>query len=154
MNTPLMIDDQTASAILEAATMFRSQASTLMHMMAEKFGFNPNTLDGLTRDIYSRNYFQKGELTKEWSFYFHGSHCCLENSGTGQVVEVHYIHPPEFGYLDGFFFYNYLRTTPGFKALAGRFDSYIQVWEAIQWMANRGILAHVELDATTRVLAR
>lgn len=151
-NNPVPTDGQTSDEILEAATAFQNEANTLMSMMAKKFGFDLNTIGSLTREARSKNHFHKGELAEEWTFYFHGSDCCFENTQTGQILEVHYLHPPEFGYLDGYFFYKYLQSTPAFQSLAAKFGSHAELWHAVEWMANEGILTYVQLDTTKKIL--
>lgn len=59
---------------------------------------------------------------------------------TGQAVEVKFTEKPEFGYLDGFFFYNYIRTTAHFQDLAAVFTDELNVYKAIEVLVEDGTL--------------
>ncbi len=138
----------TAQEILEnkdsiylCAKAFRDDANTLMFELAQKFDFNINDCGAWPETVYKTRYNNKGILNLEWTFYIHGSHCRFENLQTGQVVEVLYVEKPEFGFLDGFFFYNYMQTTDKFKDLASWFISHTNVYDAIEILSEEGTLS-------------
>lgn len=79
-------------------------------------------------------------LTPEWTFYFHGAHCRFDNLQTGQVIEVKHTEKPEFGCLDGFFFYTYMQTTEQFKPLADWFADHLNVYKALEILVEEGTL--------------
>jgi hypothetical protein len=128
-------------SIYLCAKAFRQDANTLMHQLAQKFDFNINDCGAWPESVYKTRHNNKGILDVEWTFYIHGSHCRFDNIKTGQVVEIRYTEKPEFGYLDGFFFYNYMQTTARFKTLADWFIESSNVYEAIEVLSNEGTLA-------------
>lgn len=122
------------------AKAFRNDANALMLQLSQKFDFDINYCGEWPSQVYKTNHNNKGALDQEWTFYIHGSHCRFENLRTEQVVEVLYTEKPEFGFLDGFFFYNYMQTTDRFKNLANWFIGEINVYEAIRVLSDEGIL--------------
>lgn len=126
------------------AKEFRSDASLLMLKLSQKFNFNLNDCGAWPEPVYKARRNCKGILNSEWTFFLHGSHCCFENLLNGQIVEVLYTEKPEFGFLDGFFFYNYMQTTDKFKDLAGWFINYRSVYDAIEILSEEGTLSKIK----------
>ncbi|MDF2381374.1 hypothetical protein JMG10_07860 [Nostoc ellipsosporum NOK] len=141
--------------LVECARSFREQANHLMNLMAKAFDINLQTLDGLHDLKYHKSQKQRGLLNKEWSYFLHGAECRFENKATGQTVEIIVITKPEFGYLDCYFFYNYMATTERFKELAAYFDNnYLHVCKAIDLLAHEGVLTRVsDLSIERNVIA-
>ena len=129
--------------IVRCAEAFRCDANYLMTELSTDFNFSLAEGLGFPKDIYGHKYNNQGIFRKEWAYYFHGSHCRFENLTTGQVVELNYTMRPEFGYLSGFFFYNYMATTERFRDLAEWFKSDTNVYTAIDLLADMGILTKV-----------
>ena len=141
--------------IYQCAIDFRTDANRLMRLMSETFGINLETLDGLRELKFVKSKKQRGQLDNEWKYYLHGAECRFESDKTGQVVEVIIITHPEFGYLDDYFFYNYMATTVKYKKLADFFDNdYKKVAKAIDILARREILTRKpEIDMSRNVIA-
>lgn len=127
-------------AIIECARSFREDANILMNALAKDFNFSLEVDSVFPRDIYRHKYNNKGALRNDRTYYFHGAECRFDNLSTGQVVELIYVTKPEFGYLDGYFFYNYMVTTAKFKDLANWFGDSRNVWIAMETLADRDIL--------------
>ncbi len=138
MTVQKIIDNK--EQIYLCAKAFRNDATALMQMLSEKFDFSINNCGTWPITIYQTSRSNKGILNEEWTFYLHGSHCHFENINTGQSVEVRYTEKPEFGYLDGFFFLNYMQTTVRFKNLADWFINSSNVYIAIEELAKEGTL--------------
>jgi len=142
INNSKVLDKKTE--FYECARAFRNDAINLMQEMSLKFGIDLNTLDGLTSLKFKKSNGQTGRLSEEWAYYLHGAECRFENTMTGQVVEVIIITKPEFGYLDCYFFYNYMVTTKRFKNLATWFNNdHHNICKAIDLLALEGILTRV-----------
>jgi hypothetical protein len=117
--------------VYECAKAFRQDANQLMGLMSNTFGIDLQTLDGLHELKYKKSQKQRGTLNKEWTYFLHGQECRFENTITGQIVEIIVSTRPEFGYLDCYFFYQYMATTERFKMLAAAFDNdYIHIYKA------------------------
>lgn len=114
---------QKKAELLQCAVAFRADAHQLMQDMATTFGIDLRTLDGLHELKYKKSQKQRGALNAEWNYYLHGAECQFTNSVTGQIVEIIIIAKPEFGYLDSYFFYQYMASTPQFKPLTAYFDN-------------------------------
>ena len=131
--------------LYECAKAFRQDANYLMGLMADTFSIDLETLDGLHELKYKKSEKQRGKLNEHWNFYLHGAECQFENIKTKQVVEVIVVTKPEFGYLDCYFFYNYMATTEQFKKLASFFsNNYLNICKAIDLLALEGILTRVD----------
>jgi hypothetical protein len=104
---------------------------------------------------YKKSQKQRGALNAEWNYHLHGAECRFTNSAIGQIVEIIIITKPEFGYLDSYFFYQYMATTPQFKPLAAYFDNdHLQIAKAIDLLALEGVLTRVkELSIYRNVIA-
>lgn len=74
--------------LCECAKSFREDANYLMNLMANTFGIDLQTLDGLYELKYKKSQKQRGKLNEEWSYHLHGAECRFESKETGQVVEV------------------------------------------------------------------
>jgi hypothetical protein len=122
-----------------------------MEKMSVIFNINLETLDGLHELKYKKSTKQRGRLNNEWNYYLHGAECQFENIITGQIVEVIIIEKPEFGFLDTYFFYNYMATTERFKKLATWFNNdYLNVGKAIEILAREGTLTKLTNVSLTR----
>jgi hypothetical protein len=131
--------------LFESARAFRQDANYLMKLMADTFGINLETLDGLQELKHKRSAKQRGKLNDDWNYYLHGAECQFVNVKTNQVVEVIIVTKPEFGYLDCYFFYNYMATTERFKNLSSYFNNdYQNICKAIDLLALEGILTRVD----------
>lgn len=122
------------------AKAFREDANTLMLQLSQKFDFNLSDCGAWPIVVYKTNYNNKGILNPDWTFYLHGSHCRFDNLKTGQAIEVKYTEKPEFGCLDGFFFFNYMQTTERFKELSNWFIDHLNVYTALEVLADEGTL--------------
>jgi hypothetical protein len=129
--------------ILECAKAFREDANNLMIELSKDFNFSLGATETFAREVYAHKYNNKGIFRKEWTYYFHGAECRFENINTGQIVEMIIITKPEFGFLDGYFFYNYMASTEKFKELASWFENHTNVWEAVRILADEKILTRV-----------
>lgn len=139
--------------IYECAKSFREEANRLMQCLATTFNFQVETFDGF-RSTLRKSHKNKGVLNENWTYFFHGAECQFENIVTKQVVEVIYINRPEFGYLDGYFFYNYMLTTKEFNNLATWFENYLNVWRAIEILSDEGTLTKVNsINSNRNVVA-
>lgn len=139
----------------QCAVAFRADAHQLMQRMATTFSIDLLTLDGLHELKYKKSQKQRGALDAEWNYFLHGAECQFTNSATGQIVEIIITTNPEFGYLDSYFFYQYMATTPQFKPLAAYFDNdHLKIAKAIDLLAWDGVLTRVkELSIYRNVIA-
>ncbi len=126
--------------ILACAKSFRKDANGLMKVLAKDFNFRLKKSVTFPKEIYDHKYRNKGLLRNEWTYFFHGAECRFDNLCTGQVVELIYITRPEFGFVDGYFLYNYMATTDNFKDLAIWFGDHLNVWKAIDILADKKVL--------------
>jgi hypothetical protein len=143
-----IIDNQ--GKILECARSFRDDANYLMYGLANDFSFSLAKPISFPKEVYKSKYNNKGIFRNDWTYWFHGAECVFENTRTGQVVELIWVTTPEFGFLDGYFFYNYMLTTERYKELAKWFESYSNVWEAIDRLAEIEILYNVPTAGIAR----
>lgn len=126
-----------------------------MQLMSETFHISLETMDGLGDMKYRKSNKQRGKLNEEWNYFFHGSGCRFENAMTGQIVEITITTYPEFGTLNGYFFYQYMATTDSFKTLAMQLgNDYHNVFSAIDLFVEEGDLATFDHFGQRMVVAR
>jgi hypothetical protein len=136
--------------ILECAKAFRQDANALMEELSKDFNFSLASTEIFPKEVYYHKYNNKGTFRNEWTYYFHGSECRFDNLKTGQVIEFIIMAKPEFGFLDGYFFYNCMATTDGFKDVAEWFVNSTNVWTAIEILAGKGSLKRIPLVTMQR----
>jgi hypothetical protein len=130
--------------LYECAKAFRQDANYLMGLMADTFGIDLQTLGGLQELKHKKSNKQRGKLNEQWNYYLHGAECQFENVKTKQVVEVIIVTRPEFGYLDCYFFYNYMATTEQYKKLVSFYNNdYQNICKALDLLALEGVLTKV-----------
>jgi hypothetical protein len=129
--------------IVRCAKDFRQTANSLMIQLAETYHFEIKPAISFPKTIY-KHYNNKMIFNNTWSFYFHGSHCRFEHLHTGQVLEILYIYSPEFGYIDRYFFLQYIRTTEKYKWLDGIL-SEDNIYAVIDQLVSKGMLL-TEMD--------
>jgi hypothetical protein len=139
--------------IFSCAKAFREDANKLMRQLSKTFNFDLNECGRWPAYVSKSKYNNKGILDSEWSFYLHGAHCHFENLVTKQIVEVRFTENPEFGCLDGFFFYTYMKTTDKFKSLANWFDNHSNVYYAIEILSEAGTLTKKKTTVGNYVVA-
>jgi hypothetical protein len=143
-----------STRILAGAKAFRKDANKLMLMLANDFDFSLASTENFPPQVFQHKRNNKGICSEVWIYYFHGAECRFENLKTGQVIEMIIVTKPEFGFLDGYFFYEYMSTTNKFKDLAEWFQNYGNVWVAIELLANKGILTRItSVDISRNILA-
>lgn len=138
MITSSIIKNQ--AQIFECAKSFRQDANQIMKELSTEYNFSLEATETFPREIYRHKYNNKGIFKNEWIYFFHGVECRFDNMHTGQIIELIYSTKPEFGFLDGYFFFNYMATTERFKQLAKWFGDYMNVWTAMDVLADAGIL--------------
>jgi len=153
MSLQEIIENETE--IFECAKAFRQDANNLMYELAKVSTSGLPTTEFVAKEIYDHKYNNKGLFRDDWTYYFHGAECRFDNLKTGQIVELIYITQPEFGFLDGYFFFNYLATTDRFKKLTGVLTDSSKTWAAIEALADKGILKR-DLSVTIKrnIIAR
>jgi hypothetical protein len=62
--------------------------------------------------------FQAGRISSDWDSFEHGSHCCFENTITGQIVEVPLSGAPTLAQVDPYFFAKYVKSSNEFPSVA------------------------------------
>lgn len=129
-----------SAKIFECASSFRHDANYLMFELAKDNNFEITKGGGFTEEVYQHKSNNKGLFREDWTYFFHGSECRFDNLITGQIVELIYIRMPEFGFLDGYFLFNYMQTTERFKSLANWFGTHQNVWDAMDELASKKIL--------------
>lgn len=111
------------------------------------------TATGLAVALASYNQVAPGRLWEEcrklechsaaWDLEVHGQHCRFENRKTGQIVEVSMWFGTEFGVLDPYFFFDYMRTTPCLAPPLELRDAFHDTRRAMEILEERGKLAKI-----------
>ena len=130
-----------ADAFVTAARQFRASAYTLISLLADKLGVPNNAFGseelrfGLSDDQYD------GELGDSWHYVFHGHECRFQNQTTKQVLDVKLGYPDEWGVLDPYFFYEFVKTSPEFEEIAVLLeDGFHDTARALDVLEEAGLL--------------
>ncbi|GAB5527701.1 MAG: hypothetical protein Roseis2KO_55730 [Roseivirga sp.] len=126
--------------ILSAAKLFRSTATALMDKLAERYKVDFKSGQGLYELRTNNDHIHRVDrINDQWKFQFHGYECRLTNEVTGQSLDTIFIHRPEFGVLDPYFFLQYVNTTPELRDLKVFFnDKYDYVDQALLTLEAHG----------------
>lgn len=130
--------------LAEAATEFRSMATSLMTRLCEQLEVDPQEFTD--PQYWNSRFFQTGDLDDSWRRFFHGYECRFMNRYTGQDIDVRLGFAAEngkveFGVLDPGFFRIFLQTTPQFRAVADALDGeFKNISLALQILSDRGYL--------------
>lgn len=130
-------------ALAHAARAYRDLASELMRKLADKLCLSGDERKNpLMRMHLDRR--TVGHLDSEWDYRFHGTECRFTHRKTSQRIEALLSFNDEFGILDPYFFYHFLKSTDRFKSLADMFlDSYHCPGRAIDMLFESGYLREV-----------
>lgn len=134
--------------LLAAASHFRRTATELANRVALFNGVDPAQLWDECSSLEWRI------PDSEWSLDLHGQHCMFTHQVTGQVVEVSLWFGAEFGVLDPYFFYDYMRTTPDLELPAGLRQPFHDTARAMSFLEERGLLTRVERGLGSGLTAR
>jgi hypothetical protein len=130
-------------AMAHAARAYRDLANELMRKLAEKLCLS----DDERKNPLMRVHLDQrvaGHLDSEWDYRFHGTECRFTHRKTGQQIEALLSFNGEFGVLDPYFFYHFLKSTDRFKPLANMFlDSFHCPGRAIDMLFESGYLREV-----------
>jgi hypothetical protein len=126
-------------ALAHAARAYRDLANDLMRKLTETLRLSDE--ENKNRILDKR---ATGQLDREWDYRFHGTECRFTQRKTGQQIEAMLAFDGEFGVLDPYFFYGFLKSTDEFKALADIFpDSFHSPAHAIEMLFESGQLREV-----------
>lgn len=132
--------------IIECANSFCNDCNNLMKELSIEFNFSLEKDDLFPIDIYNHKHNNKGIFKTVWQYYFHGKDCKFENLFTGQILEFMYIHKPEFGFINPFYFHNYMATTEKFKELADEIGSYKNIVNLLGNLEQKGIVERNDFE--------
>ena len=121
--------------LIEAAQHFRRTATELALALASCNHVAPERLWDECRTLKCHS--------AEWDLDIHGQHCRFENRQTGQTAEVSLWFGTEFGVLDPFFFFDYMKTTPGLEPPSELRDGFHDTCRAMDILEERGRFARV-----------
>lgn len=94
-----------------------------MERLANRYNVNFQSGSGLYELRTNNDHINRiNKLDEEWKFQFHGYECLLTNKNTGQSLDIIFIHRPEFGVLDPYFFLDFINTTPELSSLKTLFN--------------------------------
>ncbi|WP_193787274.1 DUF6896 domain-containing protein [Lacinutrix mariniflava] len=102
----------------KCAKDYRNLATKLINEFSEKHDvkIDPEYPMNTLRHTESFGYKPVGEMNG-WRYAFHGIHCGLTNTKTGQRIEVPLTYGLEFGLLDPYFFMRFIKSTKEYQPL-------------------------------------
>jgi hypothetical protein len=121
--------------LLLAARHFRRTATDLAEALA--------TYNHVEPDCLWENCDNLKSHSKDWTLDVHGDHCCFKHRSTGLTVEINMWFGREFGVLDPFFFYNYMKTSPELEPPVELRDAFHDTHRAMEILEERGRLVKI-----------
>ena len=104
--------------------------------------------------ISIKNNLQKGNISENWSYWFHGDACEFENSETKQFVYVKINRNGNYGVIDNYNLYKFILTTKSLEYVTHNVESETKFNEIIMELEKENIIINIDENEfiKTRVL--
>lgn len=103
--------------LIEAIADYRKEGKQLMIRLGKRYGLDISIeseyIEMITRG--SKLVPRKGTISDRLNYHFHGGDCSFYNKKHQQHVTVALSNHPEFGHLDAWFLFKYLKSTKKYK---------------------------------------
>lgn len=129
--------------LVEAIILFNKTAKELIELLAEKYNLDLNSSTPFTKLLTRSNDLWRGNVNKEWKYWFHGGHCQFENINSKQYLHVN-ITRCIYEVIDYFYLYKFVQTTESLKHVLKIFTSEKMFYETIDKLFEDGILVNIE----------
>jgi hypothetical protein len=117
--------------VIEAIKEFDKTANKLIKKLLTEFGIDIKKQNPFDKFISVKNNLQKGNLSENWTYWFHGDACEFENSETKQLVYVKINRNGNYGVIDNYYLYKFILTTKPFQSFAENINSEMKFNELI-----------------------
>ncbi|MGO4773913.1 hypothetical protein ACEN2I_19925 [Flavobacterium sp. W22_SRS_FK3] len=104
--------------VTEAILDFDKTAKKLIEKLLTEFGVDKKEKNPFNKFISIKNNLRKGNLSENWTYWFHGDACEFENSETKQLVYVKINRNGNYGVIDNYYLYKFILTTKSLKKVS------------------------------------
>ena len=131
--------EKIAEQLEEATKSYRLISERLIRKFEKKYDFSFTDINRSFREISDQIEQDKNQLSKNWSYYFHGGDVCFSNSKSGQVVDINLKYNGFYGVLDLWFFQYYMKTTIEFKSMSSIYiDNTPKLLQTLEYLKAKG----------------
>lgn len=131
--------------VKEAILDYRNEGKRLMFELGKKYGLdieNPNEYNELISKG-NKDIPRKGEISKRWSYSFHGSECGFFNRKSQQRIEVVLSNPSEFGRIDSWFLLSFMESNHKYKDAVKGMD-WQDLKPVVESLSQKGEIVKVD----------
>ena len=140
--------------VIEAIIEFEKTAKKLIEKLLTEFGIEIEKQNPFNKFISIENNLQKGNISENWSYWFHGDACEFENSETKQFVYVKINRNGNYGVIDNYNLYKFILTTKSLEYVTHNVESETKFNEIIMELEKENIIINIDENEfiKTRVL--
>lgn len=131
----------------EAIKSYRLISEKLIRRFEEKYDYSFTDTNKSFTEIKEQITIDKNQLSKNWSYRFHGGDVCFSNSKSGQIVDINLKYNGFYGVLDLWFFQYYMKTTNDYKYLSSVYiDNTPKLIQTLDYLKDKGKVKQVKSD--------
>ena len=130
--------------IIETIICFEKKANEMINLLAKKYSLDLKSTNPFSKLLDRKSNLWRGNLNKEWTYWFHGAHCDFENKNTKQYIHASITYGTHYAVIDNFYLYEFLQTTESLKHIHKVVDSQKIIFETINNLFEEGILVDIE----------
>lgn len=140
--------------LIEAIIEFEKTAKKLIEKLLTEFGVKIEQQNPFNKFISIKNNLQKGNISENWSYWFHGDACEFENSETKQFIYVKINRNGNYGVIDNYNLYKFILTTKSLEYVIQNIESETKFNELIMELEKENIIINIDENEfiKTRVL--
>jgi len=132
--------------LIEVIKAFESKAQDLINVLANKFDIdtdrNSNRL--FSKLMTRKDNLWRGDIDENWNYWFHGDACDFKNKITGQFLHVKINRNGNFGAIDNYYLYEFLKTTESLKYIYEIINSEKRLYQLLAELLEINVLINVD----------
>jgi hypothetical protein len=129
--------------VIEAIIEFDKTAKKLIEKLLTEFGIETEEQNPFNKFISIKNNLQRGNISENWSYWFHGDACQFENSETKQLVYVKINRNGNYGVIDNYYLYKFILTTKSLENVTQKINSETKFNELIMELEKEKIIIDI-----------
>jgi hypothetical protein len=130
---------QVTEDLEKAVKSYRLTSEKLIRELEEKYDHSFTDSEKSIYSILEKLEADNYQLSKKWSYRFHGGDVCFSNSQTGQIVDINLKFGGQYGVLDLWFFQYFMETTDEFYSCSLNFEENIpKLIQSLNFLKHQG----------------
>lgn len=119
----------------------------LIRRFEEKYDYSFTDTNKSFTEIKEQITIDKNQLSKNWSYRFHGGDVCFSNSKSGQIVDINLKYNGFYGVLDLWFFQYCMKTINDYKYINSVYiDNTPKLIQTLDYLKDKGKVKQVKSD--------